>query len=173
MSDGPPRSLGLPRGTVRVDDYDPEWSALFVMEVSRIARTCDGLDLDVEHVGSTAVPGLCAKPVVDLLVGRRPTTDVELVIQGLKSAGYVHRGNLGLPGREFLRRGNPSEYHVHLVEVGGEHWLQMLRFRDRLRSSPDVMEQYAALKRSLALRYPQDRESYLAGKAAFIVAASQ
>lgn len=173
MPDSPRRSLGLPRGTVRVDDYDPAWSALFAIEATRIARTCDGLELDVEHVGSTAVPGLCAKPVVDLLVGRPPDTDVESAIQGLEAAGYVHRGNLGLPGREFLRRGNPSEYHVHLVEVGGEHWLQMLQFRDRLRSAPDLMEQYAALKRGLARRYPRDRESYLAGKASFIAAASQ
>lgn len=160
--------LGLPRGVVRVDDYDPEWPALFAAEAARIERACDGLDLDVEHVGSTSVPGLCAKPVVDLLVGRPPGISAESAIRGLVAADYVHRGDLGLPGREFLRRGEPSAYHVHLVEVGGAHWLRMLRFRDRLRSSPELARQYADLKRSLARRFPRDREAYLAGKAPFI-----
>jgi GrpB-like predicted nucleotidyltransferase (UPF0157 family) len=86
----------------------------------------------------------------------------------LVSLGYVYRGDGGLPGREFFRRGEPRSHHVHLVERQGMHWVRYLRFREALRADAAVRDAYAALKHELAVRHPRDREAYILGKEAFV-----
>ena len=163
--------LGLESKTVRVVAYDDRWPVLFEDEAKRIAYAVarTGLpDLALEHIGSTAVPGLAAKPVLDIAAGYSSRAGPLANVVVLESLGYAYRGNAGLPGREFFRRGEPRSHHLHLVEQHGTHWVRYLRFRDTLRADPAVGDAYAALKRALAIRHPRDREAYILGKAEFV-----
>jgi GrpB-like predicted nucleotidyltransferase (UPF0157 family) len=163
--------LGLESKTVRVVPYDDRWPRLFEAESTRIV---DGVaaagvpGVTVEHVGSTSVPGLVAKPILDIAAGRPPGTAPEIYIPVFESLGYIHRGDGGLPGREFFRRGVVRSHHLHLVELGGTHWSRYLRFRDALRADQSIRDAYADLKRALAGQFPCDREAYIAGKSDFV-----
>ena len=162
-------SLGLESGTVRLVAHDPAWIGLFATEAQRVfAELGPDLPLTIEHTGSTAVPGLVAKPILDLLGGYAPGAPVERYVAALVRAGYVHRGERGIPGREFFRRGEPRAYHLHLVVQGGTFWREHLAFRDALRTQPALRDAYAALKLDLARRHPRDREAYIEGKSAFV-----
>lgn len=161
-------SLGLERGTVRVVPYDPAWAAAFAAERERILVVLGDLPAVVEHVGSTSVPGLAAKPILDIMVGRPPAGAPEPYVRALEGAGYVHRGANGIPGRDYFVRGDPRTHHLHMVALGGEFWTRNLAFRDHLRRSPESAAAYAALKHDLAARHADDRETYTEGKTAFI-----
>ena len=161
-------SLGLESGTVRVVEYDERWPALFLAESQRLREACQPLPVHFEHVGSTAVPGLCAKPVLDILAGHPRGTSVDECVALLERAGYEHRGDGGIPDHQFFRRGQPRAYHIHLVEKGGRLWQEYLAFRDSLRANAAVARQYRDLKQALAARFPRDREAYIQGKAAFV-----
>src|SRR5438093_12139009 len=102
---GVPASLGLESGTVRIVPYDPEWPALFDAESRRLQLAVAPLPIVLEHTGSTGVPGLAAKPVLDLLGGVPEGADLQPYVARLAAGGYVHRGEQGIPGREFFRRG--------------------------------------------------------------------
>jgi GrpB-like predicted nucleotidyltransferase (UPF0157 family) len=163
-------SLGLERGTVRVVPYDSTWPSLFAAEAERL-RQCFAvaeLPLIIEHTGSTAVPGLAAKPVLDILAGYRKGASVPAYIEVFTDAGYVHRGEQEIPGREFFRRGNPRAYHLHLTAINSSFWRNHLTFRDRLRADITLRDAYAALKLDLAARFPRDREAYIAAKESFV-----
>src|ERR1051326_5048785 len=164
-------SLGLESGTVRLVEYDDRWSSLFQAEASRILAAAPELQLTLEHVGSTAVPGLCAKPVLDILAGHSAAVPALACVSPLERAGYEHRGDAGILGHQFFRRGQPRAYHLHLVELGGRLWREYLAFRDYLRSDTRAAAEYADLKRQLAARHPRDREAYIGGKSGFVVAA--
>lgn len=169
MTAGEP--LGLESKTIRVVAYDDRWPSLFEAEAGRIvaAVAAAGLPaLTLEHVGSTAVPGLAAKPVLDIAAGYPSGARAAQYIAALESIGYVHRGENELPGREFFRRGALRSHHLHLVQHGGAHWERYLRFRNALRADPALRDAYADIKRALAARYPRDRESYIAGKTEFV-----
>jgi GrpB-like predicted nucleotidyltransferase (UPF0157 family) len=173
----PPAPLGLEAGVVRLVASDPAWPALFAAEAARLrgalagapGSAADGpLPIALEHIGSTAVPGLAAKPVLDLLAGYPGGAPVAPYVRALEAAGYVHRGEQGIPGREFFRRGTPRAYHLHLAVMGGAFWREHLAFRDALRDDPVLRDAYAALKWALARRHPRDREAYTEGKTAFV-----
>jgi GrpB-like predicted nucleotidyltransferase (UPF0157 family) len=163
-------SLGLESGVVRVVPYDPAWPSLYEKEVARIMPILKarGVSLVLEHTGSTAVPGLAAKPILDLLGGRRPDHDRQVAIDALEEAGYVYRGEQGIVGRDFFRRGDPRQYHLHLTEIDSDFWRDHRAFRDHLSTHPDALAAYAALKLELATRYPRDREAYIEGKTEFV-----
>ena len=160
--------LGLESGTVRIVPYDPEWPALFEAESRRLLSVVAPLLILLEHTGSTSVPGLAAKPVLDILGGVPDSAAVQPYVAPLIASGYVHRGEQGIPGREFFRRGEPRAYHLHLTSVGSAFWREHLAFRDYLRAHPAARDEYAELKRALAARFPNDREAYIAGKAPFV-----
>jgi GrpB-like predicted nucleotidyltransferase (UPF0157 family) len=161
-------ALGLERGVVRLVEYDARWPALFAAERQRILECCGTLALSLEHVGGTAIPGMCGKPVLDLAAGRPRDTSIPDYVAAFEQAGYEHRGERGVSGREFLCRGQPRAYHVHLVEEGGPMWLDYLVFRDHLRAHPQAAREFADLKRALAARFPQDREAYLNAKSSHV-----
>jgi GrpB-like predicted nucleotidyltransferase (UPF0157 family) len=163
--------LGLASGIVQVSPPDAMWPAAFVAERARLLTAMGDLPVVIEHVGSTAIAGLVAKPILDLLAGRPADSDLQPYIAALESAGYLYRGEEGLPGREYFVRNGPDgrrTHHLHLVVKDGDFWISHLAFRDYLRRSPARMAAYAALKQDLATRYPNDRLAYTEGKADFI-----
>ncbi|MEP6729380.1 MAG: GrpB family protein, partial [bacterium] len=143
---------------------------LFATEVARLQDVllARGIVLALEHVGSTAVSGLDAKPVLDILAGCASGSDRGEIIVALETAGYRHRGEQGIPGRNFFRRGEPRQYHLHVAEESGTFWRDHLAFRDYLRTHDDARAAYSALKHELATRYPTNRASYIDGKTAFV-----
>lgn len=163
-------TLGLESGIVRLVPYDPAWVDLFAAEAERLQKffTDAGLVVLLEHTGSTAIPDLPAKPVLDILAGYPEGAPVADYIDALTRADYVHRGEQGIPGREFFRRGNPRSYHLHLTAVDSPFWRDHLTFRNRLRADKSLRDAYAAVKHELAARFPLDREAYIEGKAPFV-----
>ena len=161
-------ALGLESGTVRVIPYDARWPELYLEEDERIRRALGDLPLSLEHIGSTSVPGLAAKPIIDIMAGRDSHIPARAFVPALESVGYEQRGETGLPGREFFRRGKPRSYHIHLVDIDSVLWRHHIAFRDRLRANPALAAEYVMLKIALAERFPMDRESYIRGKEDFI-----
>ena len=147
--------------------YDPQWPALFEAEAARIERALVGLPIRLEHVGSTAVPGLAARQVIDILAGRPPKSSVEPYVAALKQLGYDHRGTAGIPGRQSFRRGSPRSHHLHLVSWTSAFWRDQLVFRDALRADPVLAREYETLKYDLAVRLDESG-GYADAKGPFI-----
>jgi GrpB-like predicted nucleotidyltransferase (UPF0157 family) len=167
----------MPVGTseedsITIHEYDPSWPALFAKLAARIQTALGDLVLRVEHVGSTAVPGLAAKPVIDLDVVLPARADVAEAIRLLAGLGYEHEGDLGIPGRNAfgVPEGEPR-HHLYLLLEGASELRRHLAFREALRRDPALRARYASLKRSLATMYARDRSAYTEGKSAFIEAA--
>jgi GrpB-like predicted nucleotidyltransferase (UPF0157 family) len=160
------------RGTqpVEVVDYDPSWPRWYEEERDRIAAAIGDSALAIEHVGGTAVPGMPAKPVIDLMVGVEDIERAGPAVAGLINLGYEYIPELEsqLPDRRYFRRGTPETHHVHMVPVSSDYWEEHLLFRDYLRSHPQAAEEYGKLKRGLADRFRLDRDAYRAGKLPFI-----
>ena len=163
-------TLGLEAGVVRLVPYDPEWGKLFIAEAERLQNlfSAAGLIATLEHTGSTAIPGLPAKPILDILGGYPAGASAADYIDVLTSADYIHRGEQGIPGREFFRRGSPRSYHLHLTAIDSQFWRDHLTFRDRLRADDSLRDAYGALKQTLATRFPLDREAYIDAKGPFV-----
>ena len=153
--------------------YDPAWPALFAGEAARLWGALGGRVLSVEHVGSTSVPGMDAKPILDLMAGVESLAGAEELVPLLRGAGYEQKPDPDNPDRLYFVRG-PAElrtHHLSLAEPGSRFWRQQLRFRDLLRADPTLAAGYARLKRALAERHREDRLGYAAGKQPFIEAA--
>ena len=156
--------------TIVVVDHDPGWSQAFERVRARVWPAVSDVASGVEHVGSTSVPGLAAKPIVDVAVVVPSSAEVPLGIERLASIGYVHRGNLGIEGREaFASPQDTPAHHLYLGPVGSAALANFRALRDHLRAHPDAAAEYAALKRRLAARFPHDSEAYVTGKSAFIL----
>ena len=153
---------------VRVVPCDPRWPAHFEIERARVEAVVDGFVEVIEHIGSTAVPGLNAKPVLDLLAGVRSLRDAERCVGSLEGIGYEHRGDAGVSGRLFFRTSSPRACHLNLVVAGGEFWERHLLFRDYLRAHPDTVREYARIKHELAVRFRHDHEAYTGAKTDFV-----
>jgi GrpB-like predicted nucleotidyltransferase (UPF0157 family) len=160
------------RGTqpIEVVDYDPDWPRAYAEERDRIAAAIGDAALAIEHVGGTSVPGLPAKPVIDLMVGVEDIERAGPAVAGLINLGYEYVPELEteLPDRRYFRRGSPETHHVHMVSVSSDYFAEHLLFRDYLRSHPQAAEEYGKLKHGLADRHRFDREAYRAGKLPFI-----
>jgi GrpB-like predicted nucleotidyltransferase (UPF0157 family) len=131
------------------------------------------LALAIEHIGSTAVPGLAAKPVIDLVIVVEPHS-VQEAIERLTAIGYVHEGNRGVEGREaFSVPEGERRHHLYVSPTDSEELRAQLAFRDRLRESPALAVEYDALKRELAVQFRNDRMGYTEAKTDFVTAASR
>ncbi len=163
--------LGLDYGTVVLVESDERWPAAFE-RLARDLMACLGdAAVAIEHVGSTAVPGLISKPILDVAVGLQPATAAQVVNEVLERNGFEYRGDHGdQGGRLFALNVRPQRRvaHLHVVDYGDARWRRYLTFRDRLRDDADARERYAAAKRELALRFPDSRPSYTAGKASIV-----
>lgn len=149
--------------------YDPSWPLAFERLAAR-ARDALGVIVDrVEHVGSTAVPGLAAKPIVDVDVVLRDAEDLERAVRALAVLGYEHRGELGVDGRHaFAWPAHEPRHHLYVCVPGSAGLQDHLAFRDALRANRALAARYAALKQELAARFAHDRERYVEGKTAFV-----
>ena len=160
----------IDKPNIVVKGYDPAWPRLFEKLRGRVLDALgEELVVTVEHVGSTAVPGLAAKPVVDIDAVVSSTEDVPLAIERLERAGYRHEGDLGIPGREAFEPpvGVPW-HHLYVLPAGGEELRRHLAFRDHLRAHPREAAAYADLKREAARRVGGDRRSYTDAKKEFV-----
>jgi GrpB-like predicted nucleotidyltransferase (UPF0157 family) len=154
---------------IEILDYDPAWPLLFQELAARVLTALGSGALRAEHVGSTAVTGLAAKPIIDLDVVVASPGDLPEVIRRLGTLGYVHQGDLGVLGREAFR-GTPSEppHHLYACVEGAAALTRHLRFRDALRTDSTLRDRYAELKRSVAVLHGNDRTAYTQAKHAFI-----
>jgi len=157
---------------IEIVEYDPAWPARFADEAARIATVLGEAAIAIEHVGSTAVPGLAAKPVIDIDVTLRSFADDRArAIEALEGLGYSYWAANPDPGHLFFVKGLPPAatrtHHVH-VFARAEETARRRAFRDRLRADRAEAARYAALKRELASRHRSDRDAYTAAKAAYV-----
>lgn len=157
-----------PNVRIEIAEYDPRWPALYEEERARVAAALGALIASIEHIGSTSVPGLSAKSIIDLLVTMPRLGPVDPYVEALGSLGYTYFPVLGNAERYTFGKGDPHTHHLHIVQHGSEEHLRPLAFRDYLRTHPDDARRYATLKRELAARFPGDRSAYLQGKTAFV-----
>jgi len=157
---------------VVVVDYDPCWPGAFERERERILAALPGAFVGIEHIGSTAVPGLPAKPIIDMLAGVDGLARVGSMIEPMRALGYAASTTFSNDITDhlwFMRWIEGRRTHqFHVVLHGDEQWVQRLRFRDALRSDVRVAREYANLKATLAAQFRADRRAYTAGKAAFV-----
>jgi GrpB-like predicted nucleotidyltransferase (UPF0157 family) len=161
---------------IELADYDPRWPALFEREAARLRAALDpSLIVGLEHFGSTAIPGLAAKPVIDILIAVRSLPDARArFVEPLRTLDYVFWAENPRLDRMFFVRGMPPfgerrTHHVHVTEPDGELW-RRLAFRDYLRDHPEEATIYERLKRQLAAEYQTDREAYTDAKSAYVEA---
>jgi GrpB-like predicted nucleotidyltransferase (UPF0157 family) len=150
--------------------YDPTWPARFEAERAAIAEAIGESSVyGIHHVGSTAVPGLAAKPIIDVLVGVRSLDESRACFEPLARLDYMYAPYLPEEMHWFCKP-HPSRrtHHLHLVPVGTQRYTDELAFRDRLRADPQAAEEYLALKRDLARRFSHDREAYTDAKSSFV-----
>jgi GrpB-like predicted nucleotidyltransferase (UPF0157 family) len=157
-------------GPVTIAEYNTRWPEMYASEKARIADAIGEWLVDIQHVGSTSVPGLAAKPVIDIMPGVRTLEDDKHFIPRMEAIGYeyvpVHEDDI--PERRYFRRGHPRMFHVHITEHGGDFWTKHIAFRDHLREHPEAAEEYAALKHKLAAEHGDDRIGYVNAKTEFI-----
>ena len=164
---------------VEIVDYDPRWPRLFDEEARRLRMVLDpslpdpSLIVGLEHFGSTAIPGLSAKPIIDILIAVRSLSAAQATfVEALRTLDYVYWADNPKKDRMFFVKGMPPygskrTHHVHVTEPQGEMW-QRLAFRDYLRAHPEEAGAYERLKRRLAAEHPTDREAYTDAKTAYV-----
>ena len=149
---------------VTLVEWDPDWPVRFQRIAQQLWQAgIPGLR-SIEHIGSTAVAGLSAKPIIDLALALDIPAGTPRVVRALESLGYAYFGTFGLRGRHFFRKGDPATIHLHAVHWRSPHWRAWLDFRDALASDPETMERYEREKRELARKYANDRAAYTAAK---------
>lgn len=155
---------------VTISPYNPEWPRRFTEEAAVLGTVFADGNVVIEHIGSTSVVGLGAKPIIDIMVGLERLADAESRIAVLEAVGYeyVPKYEAQLPDRRYFRkpRFSPRTYHVHCVVKGSSFWIRHLAFRNHLRTHPESAKAYEALKRSLAARLGKDE--YTDAKTPFI-----
>lgn len=156
---------------IRLAPYDDRWPLQFAEERERLRAGFPRV-LKIEHVGSTAVPGLQAKPIIDILAGVESMAVADRLFEPLLAHGYTtsREFNATLADRRwFMRSANGRRtHHLHVVVAGDPTWTQWLRFRDVLRADASLAQQYSALKAELAAKYRHDREAYTDAKSEFV-----
>lgn len=160
--------IGLESGTVKLIAYTPEWKHLFEDEKRRLESSLGSYMLDIQHVGSTSIPGMIAKPIIDIAVAVQDFEQARVCINPIENLGYEYRGELGIPRRHYFVFGDPRLFHLHINEINSDEWENLILFRDALINDKTLADAYALLKIDLAQRFPNDREAYLLGKAPFI-----
>ena len=159
---------------IEIVDYDPRWAFLFNEEAARLRAVLDpSLIVGLEHFGSTAIPGLAAKPIIDILIAVRSLATARATfVETLQKLDYIYWADNPKKDRMFFVKGMPPfgskrSHHVHITEPTGELW-HRLAFRDYLRAHPDEAATYERLKKQLAVEHQTDREAYTDAKSVYV-----
>ncbi|MEQ7127008.1 GrpB family protein [Actinopolymorpha sp. B11F2] len=168
--------LGLTRGVVSVVPSSPRWAEVYKKVAAylqaALAEADVDMDVDIEHVGSTSVPGLAAKPILDIAVGLPRSIDPTALSAALERLGFLYRGSGDADVVDLMFGWEDQPRHrlvnLHVVTVDGPVWRDYVRFREGLRANPEARDAYARLKQELAVKYPGDRRAYIAGKDRFV-----
>lgn len=163
--------LGLKKSINLLVDYDEGWPAAFETERQRIADALPETALAIEHIGSTAVPGMRAKPILDILVGVESLADWEKCYEPLVALGYDYAVNAGVPNHHIFGRGRDESertHLVHIVEYASETWDAEIVFRDALRRDPDLCRAYVEMKEAAVRAAPENRVAYNEYKGPFV-----
>jgi GrpB-like predicted nucleotidyltransferase (UPF0157 family) len=154
---------------VGVVSYNLNWKKMYEEESEKIRNVLGDIIIDIHHIGSTAIPGIKAKPVIDVLI---EVKDIEGVAQHnhkMKELGYEAMGEYGIPKRRFFRKGgNNRTHHIHIFQVGNEEIERHINFKEYLIAHPDKAREYSKLKEELVNKYTYDVENYTNGKNDFI-----
>jgi GrpB-like predicted nucleotidyltransferase (UPF0157 family) len=163
-----PEILWRKREQIVLTPHDPRWLTIAADEGRHIAQACGNAVLRVEHIGSTSVPGLIAKPVIDLMPLMKSVAEGFACVAPMWALGYWYAGEYGIAGRHFFVKGSPRTHHVHMLVEGSKEARRHVAVRDVLRARPEMSIRYAALKQDLAFQFGDDRESYSKAKGEFM-----
>lgn len=154
---------------IDVVEYDPSWPGLFDLEAERIKQALGHNCIEIHHIGSTSIPGLSAKPIIDMLPVVRNIQDIDKSTKAMESLGYEAKGEYGIAFRRYFQKGNDLRTHnVHVYQEADPEISRYLKFRDWMRSHTSDAENYDRLKLELAKKFPHDIFQYCNGKDAFI-----
>jgi len=154
---------------VHLEPYNEIWKELYRSERERLLRAVGELAKAIEHFGSTSVPGMTAKPIIDIMVGvENPSVAADEIIRRLNGIGYEHLGEAGIPGRRYFRQRGLNDYNVHVVQYRGELWNNNLLLRDYLREHPEEAQRYSDMKKRILERGAQTLLSYSDRKHALV-----
>ena len=167
--------IGLKRGTVRLKKHNPKWKELFEKEKKLLLKKFPDIILEISHGGSTAIPGMPAKPIIDMFTAVKSLKSIESVKKELEKLCYEYRGEEGVPGRilyvKNMRGGREIRtHHLQFVEKGNKEWKNHLLIKNYYLEHPGAVKEYAKLKKELANKYPDNRPLYSEGKQKFVKA---
>ena len=153
-----------------VTEYNPAWSEMYENESAAIRKILGENCIEIHHIGSTAVPGLAAKPIIDIMPVVYDLEAVDKAAADFEKIGYEYMGEFGIPGRRYLRKGGDERTHqIHIFSKNSTDDIERhLAVRDYLRTHSDISSKYAELKKKLAKMYPDDIERYCDGKDEFV-----
>ncbi|AIQ51928.1 GrpB family protein [Paenibacillus sp. FSL R7-0331] len=152
-----------------VVDYDPSWTGTYAKLREFVLPVLEDIIVSIEHVGSTSVPGLAAKPIIDMDVVVPAQEDVSIAIERLATLGYVHEGDLGIEGREaFIPPSDVIWHHLYVCTVDSAEYKRHILFRDYMRGHPEEGKRYSDLKIELAEQFKKDRAAYSNAKSYFV-----
>ncbi|WP_181679029.1 GNAT family N-acetyltransferase [Candidatus Protochlamydia amoebophila] len=164
-----PDALSDIMNKIEVVEYDPNWPELFEVEAERIKQALGHNCIEIHHIGSTSIPGLSAKPIIDMLPVVRNIQEVDKATKAMESLGYEVKGEYGIAFRRYFQKGKSLRTHnVHVYQEGDPEIIRYLNFRNWMRSHPDDANSYAKLKLELAKKFPYDSLQYCNGKDAFV-----
>lgn len=153
---------------VVIVDYDHRWPTAFEQEKALLAQALDHNFVEIHHIGSTSVPGLAAKPTIDILVVVPRFAPMDEYRRRLEPLGYSHMSHPNDAIRLFFYKGPKRTHHLHIVEYGTWEHRRFLLFRDYLRTHPDIAQEYERIKRRLASKFAENRPRYTEGKRGFV-----
>jgi|SRR5688572_6883046 len=162
-------TLGVHFPAVRLEPYSSSWADAYEVERVRILSVVGDRILGIEHVGSTAIPEICAKPIIDIALAVQDLSVAEALVPMMASLGYDFAGDGGVPGHRIFGRGPRVRTHlVHAVVADGQEWRNYIAFRRALLDEHELAMEYDSLKRTLAAKFPNDRSRYTSAKGQFI-----
>ena len=160
--------IGLKKGTVCLADHSEYWKLIFQEEASQIQAVLQDTIQSIHHVGSTAIPNIKAKPIIDILIGVEGFSSIPIIVAQLEQLGYIYKGENGIPDRHYFSKGEPRCFHIHLTLSGNAIYNNHLHFLNHLKAHPNLAKAYEKIKMDLAAKFQNERLQYTEGKDEFI-----
>jgi GrpB-like predicted nucleotidyltransferase (UPF0157 family) len=163
--------IGLEQNKVILAPYSSSWMHYFLQEKEKIQTVLNKNDfIDIQHVGSTSIPNMIAKPIIDIGIAVENFEKARKTVKPICNIGYTYKGENGIPKRHYFIKdeNNKTLFHIHMNEIFSKDWINQIYFRDYLRKNKEKANNYANLKKELWEKFPENRDAYLNGKAEFI-----